>query len=321
MTIEEIIASAPHKLQSGLRWFSENTGKIVPWTTQLEDGTRLFSTPKGIYKPKYSKYALSIRQTLKSPYPDHEPIRRPDGTWTYMYFQEGESPNDDTLFTNRALKHCMEDGIPIGVARQKSAKPNPTTYEILGIAKVTNWKDGFFQLDGYAQNGTIISQPIEGPLAKELADTESKESSETFDPTSQIDARDKVLREIVQRRGQRAFRTKLLRVYGGRCAVTGCTVEAILEAAHITPYLGPDTNKTGNGLLLRADIHTLWDLGLIAIDPETMKIRISPNLVGSDYEKFDTAPPFLPQAQEHRPSIEAIRAQWMLASVEANQIR
>lgn len=313
MTIEEIIASTPVNMQSGLRWFCANAGKIVPWTTQLEDGTRLFSTPKGIYKPESSEYALSVRQTLKSPYLDREPIRRPDGTWIYMYFQEGDSPGGDDLFTNRALKRCMDDGIPVGVARQKSAKPDPTTYEILGIAKVTNWKDGFFQLDGYAQDGTIVAQPIEGPLSKELTAQESKESPESFDPASQADARDKVLREIVQRRGQRIFRTKLLRIYGGRCAITACTIEAILEAAHVTPYLGPDTNKAGNGMLLRADIHTLWDLGLIAINPESMKLWVSPNLVGSEYEKFNDTTPFIPQNPENRPSIEALKAQWTLA--------
>lgn len=312
MKIEEIIASLPSNMQSGLRWFSANAGKIVPWTTLLEDGTRLFSTPKGIYKPKSSEYALSIRQTLKNPYPDRELIRRPDGSWTYMYFQEGESPSGDNLFTNRALKRCMDDGVPVGVARQKTAKPDPTTYEILGIAKVSNWKDGFFQLDGYSQDGAIVSQPIEGPLAKELADYESKETAESFDPNSQSDARDKVLREIVRRRGQRAFRTKLLRIYGGRCSITNCNIEAILEAAHVTPYLGPDTNKAGNGMLLRADIHTLWDLGLIAINPESMKLWVSPNLVGSEYEKLNNTPPFLPEVLENRPSLEALKAQWKL---------
>lgn len=40
-------------------------------------------------------------------------------------------------------------------------------------------------------------------------------------------------------------------------------------------------NDIGNGILLRADIHTLWDLGLIAINPDTMMIWVSPNLVGS----------------------------------------
>lgn len=173
MSLEQVVLSAPLNLQSGLRWFAENAGKTVLWRPLLENGTRLFSTPKGIYKPEGSIYALSVRQTLKSSYLDREPLYRPDGTWTYSYFQEGISPDDDGMYTNQGLKRSMDDGVPVGVARQISAKPGPTTYEILGIAKVTNWKGGFFQLDGYANDGRITSISLEGPLASEMSVVES----------------------------------------------------------------------------------------------------------------------------------------------------
>lgn len=314
MSLEQVILSAPIHLQSGLRWFAENSGRPVAWSPLLSDGTRLFSTPKGIYKPEGSVYALSVRQTLKSPYLDREPLHRPDGTWTYSYFQEGDSPADDGLYTNQGLKRCMEDGVPVGVARQISAKPNPTTYEILGIAKVSNWKGGFFQLDGYANDGRLTSIPLEGPLVKEISEIESENPTGSFEPTSQIDARDRVLSEIVRRRGQKAFRSKMLRIYGGRCSVCGCKVEAILEAAHITPYLGPETNNIGNGLLLRADLHTLWDLGLIAINTNGMKIWISPNLIGSEYEQFGGLPFEMPKNVNDWPSKSALDAHWHFAS-------
>ena len=313
MKIDEIIDSCPENLQKGLRWFNDNSGKTLQWTTQLDDGTRLFSTPKGIYKPVNSEYALSVRQTLKSAYPDREPIHRPDGTWTYMYYQEGDDLDGNDLFTNRALKRSMAEGIPIGVARQVSAKPNPTLYEILGIAKVTAWKDGFFKLDGYAPDGSILSKPLDGPLSIELDEISSTEKIETFDPKSQTDARNKILKEVVQRRGQRKFRARLLRIYGGRCAITGSNVEVILEAAHITPYLGVDTNAIDNGILLRADIHTLWDLGLIAIDPVKMKIWISPTLVGSEYQSYCGKEAYLPSEAIYRPSSLALQGQWNLA--------
>ncbi|WP_169719739.1 HNH endonuclease, partial [Novosphingobium acidiphilum] len=56
-----------------------------------------------------------------------------------------------------------------------------------------------------------------------------------------------------------------MKAYDGKCAVTSCAIEPLLEAAHIHPYLGPKTNHVTNGMLLRADIHTLFDLGLLAI--------------------------------------------------------
>lgn len=109
------------------------------------------------------------------------------------------------------------------------------------------------------------------------------EEAGVYEPQSDDDARDRVLASIVRRRGQRKFRDALLKAYGRKCAITGCTVTAILEAAHIRPYMGSHTNVTSNGLLLRADLHTLFDLGLIAVDAVSMKVLISPSLAGTEY--------------------------------------
>ncbi|NMM29692.1 MAG: HNH endonuclease [Cellulomonas sp.] len=105
------------------------------------------------------------------------------------------------------------------------------------------------------------------------------------DPSGFEDARIRVLAEVVRRQGQQDFRRRLLVAYGRRCAISGCDVEGVLEAAHISPYLGPHTSGTENGLLLRADLHTLFDLHLIAID-QTRAVILSSALAGSDYEQF-----------------------------------
>jgi len=311
MSLDAIIQSAPAELRQGLSWFAENAGKTVKWSDAGKAGTRLFSTPKGIYKPEGSQFALSVRQTLKTAYPDREPQFRPDGTWTYLYHQEGETPEADGLFTNRGLRACMEEGVPVGVARQVSAKPD-TRYAILGIARVTHWKDGVFQLDGYASDGSLFSQSVDGPLAPELQATEPQ--VEAFDPASQEDARQRVLTSVVRRRGQSKFRAGLLRAYGGKCAITGCVVEAILEAAHVTPYLGPDTNALSNGILLRADLHTLWDLGLIAIEPISKTMWVSPSLVGSEYDQFAGKVPFIPAKIAEQLAVPALQQHWDLAT-------
>lgn len=108
--------------------------------------------------------------------------------------------------------------------------------------------------------------------------------------TSERDAREFVQRSIAQRRGQRRFRELLLRAYDGACCVTACNVEPALEAAHILPYRGDHTNLTANGLLLRADIHTLFDLHLLTIDAADLKVRLAPTLRGSEYEMLHGRP-------------------------------
>ena len=89
-----------------------------------------------------------------------------------------------------------------------------------------------------------------------------------FDPLNLEDGREKIRRMVTLRQGQGDFRKALMDAYERRCAITGCTIDDVLEAAHISPYFGAHTNHVTNGLLLRADIHTLFDRGLIKVDAD-----------------------------------------------------
>jgi predicted restriction endonuclease len=149
-------------------------------------------------------------------------------------------------------------------------------------------------------------------LVEALQAEAKQDSSELFDPKSVVDGRRRVLASILQRLGQRAFRRKLLFAYASQCAVTRCTTEWVLEAAHITPYRGIKTNAVSNGLLLRADVHTLFDLALITIEPIRMKIRVSSLLSGSQYAAFDGRLPTLPREATSRPSITALEEHYSL---------
>ncbi len=90
-------------------------------------------------------------------------------------------------------------------------------------------------------------------------------NDQPFRPINISDARTKIARQITAKRGQKSFRDKLLKAYEYKCAVTGCDVVATLEACHIMPYNGDHTNHIQNGILLRSDIHVLFDLGLLTI--------------------------------------------------------
>ena len=109
---------------------------------------------------------------------------------------------------------------------------------------------------------------------------EAAEKQSEFVPQSGNDARKRVARSIAVRRGQPKFRRALLDAYGSKCCITRCDAPEALEAAHILPYRGDETNHVQNGLLMRADIHTLFDLGLIAVTPE-LKVAVSRSLRGT----------------------------------------
>lgn len=134
------------------------------------------------------------------------------------------------------------------------------------------------------------------PIGSEQADDPG------FDPDSVEDLRERALRAIRIRRGQPVFRAMLLEAYGRRCVITGCAVADVLEAAHITPYSGGTTNHTSNGLLLRADLHTLFDCGLLAIDPNTRTVVVANALRTSSYRKIAGQPIRAPKNSLNSPS-------------------
>jgi hypothetical protein len=74
---------------------------------------------------------------------------------------------------------------------------------------------------------------------------------------------------VSARGSQGKFRAAVRAAYGDRCAISGCDISEALEAAHIDPYENPSQHHPGNGLLLRRDLHALFDRGLIGIEPES----------------------------------------------------
>lgn len=149
---------------------------------------------------------------------------------------------------------------------------------------------------------------------RSLSDYDSDEDPIGKDVTEQfecsaLDTREKILRQIRVRRGREKFRNALLRRHGPTCQMTGCTVVAVLEAAHIWPYRGRTDNDVRNGLLLRADVHALYDLNLIAVHPETLVIYVSPLLrEDSTYSGLHQRPLHAPQ--DVRLARSALERRW-----------
>lgn len=79
------------------------------------------------------------------------------------------------------------------------------------------------------------------------------------------------------RLGQGGFRARVSTAYDWRCAITGSVLTPALQAAHIKPYASGGSHEVTNGILLRSDVHTLFDQGYLSITPDH-RLRVSPRL-------------------------------------------
>jgi putative restriction endonuclease len=80
------------------------------------------------------------------------------------------------------------------------------------------------------------------------------------------------------RLGQNAFKALVQEAYGRRCAITGDKIVPVLQAAHIRPVTDQGENRIDNGLLLRSDVHTLFDRGYLGVDPAKKTLMVSRRL-------------------------------------------
>lgn len=138
---------------------------------------------------------------------------------------------------------------------------------------------------------------------------------QAFDPDDGKSGRNQVIEGIIRRRGHPAFRQQLLAAYEYRCALTSCNALDALEAAYIVPYRGKFTQHPSNGLLLRADLHTLFDLGKLAIDTRTMAVILADDLADSSYRILAGRPLRFPADSEQRPNTEALDLHRRLAGL------
>ena len=112
------------------------------------------------------------------------------------------------------------------------------------------------------------------------------------------------------RLGQGAFRVLVTDIYGRRCAVTQERTLPALDAAHIRPYSDGGKHEAHNGLLLRRDIHHLFDTGYVTVTPEfnfEVSHRIREEFEnGRDYYKLHGRQIYIPKRLELRPNSSSL---------------
>lgn len=117
-------------------------------------------------------------------------------------------------------------------------------------------------------------------------------SDDAYEPNTQADDQSSMplkfaAKSIRARRGDQRLRNLLRQSYGDRCGISGPCPRDLLEVAYIVPFPKGNVHALTNALLLRSDLHTLWDLNLIGIDPDDLKVWVSNKLNGTIYQELD----------------------------------
>ncbi len=186
--------------------------------------------------------------------------------------------------------------------RQNKTNSNPT----IGCIVLTNpiffkkddwvpipedWSASIVQGKSYSTDteiGEKLWSRIEHLLRKYLYSTPDEEKSQLILEEPEALYGNSVLRKV--RLGQGAFRILVTDAYHRKCAISGEKTLPVLESAHIKPYAESGPHFISNALLLRSDLHKLFDAGYITITQE-LKVEVSKRIKeeyqnGKEYYKF-----------------------------------
>lgn len=133
-----------------------------------------------------------------------------------------------------------------------------------------------------------------------------------LDPDAPIDKRRRKESLRVIREGAGPFRKQLLKSWSGKCAICGSRARRVLDGAHISPFLGEHTNHPTNGVLLRADIHRLFDAHLISFcfEEEKLVVAVSNALKKTEYWTMASKPIKMPEDARYRPNKKCVESHY-----------
>jgi HNH endonuclease len=120
------------------------------------------------------------------------------------------------------------------------------------------------------------------------------------------EARRRILTSILERPLQAQFRDHLMQTYS-RCTISECDCPDVLEAAHIVPVSDGGSDHVTNGIVLRADLHRLFDLKKLTIHPTKRTVVVAPELKDTMYGQYDGKAVMSPSKLAHTPSVHCLK--------------
>ena len=261
----------------------------------------MWSTQRPLKRPNEVVITSGGRHAKKAGYKDR---RHSSGSWIY-YGQGREGDQNLDSAANKKIRdqnnvlllfHTKEPT----AAEAQAAGNHRKSYEFVGSFRCREW--GTKKIHTGKRVGDILVRfYLEPSLWKERSTGTIKpiQKRDACVMTTQVEdlidmvPDDPLAWELVAKRVrkyQAKFRKAVLSEYNSTCCITGETMEKVLQAAHVIPHSEGGSNETANSMLLRSDIHNLFDGGLLDIDPLTRKVILSAGLESSGYADLNGAP-------------------------------
>ncbi len=299
--LQEILARLEPEHAKALDWFREHEGEAGPrpWRRKGQSvvpGVQMAMTAeRGIHKPAELEYALSVSATRTSIYLDGKPSRVDASTWVLPYREHsGAEGSGEGSRWNRALLKNLRDRVPVGVFVPAAG----SNYLNLGLAMPQSFDP---------ETGTFL---LRGPMTFAQSDELWAAQSPETDEGVADEAGGEAFGLTRLRASQGRFRDMLMRAYGGRCCVTRYDAEPALQAAHILSYSGRSSQVPQNGLLLRADVHLLFDRHLVAVNPQSRLLHVSPRISHTAYAKLAGRTVHAPTCEKYAPDTAKLEVHW-----------
>lgn len=311
LSLERAINTIPKRFRSEYRqayhWLIRDAGTTGsrPYGEHAPSNISLkLAAQRGIHKPSGRPYALTVSSSGNEIYAADQVHELDDGTWMFQYcaHRKNAGEREGSPAYNASLRKCLRDGIPVGVFIKEGA-----TWSHKGLAFVERFDSDadMFWLHGPVTDGNsdMFSPVPRDERAILVGEFDSSIDTNAIDAElDTADERERVRATVVRRKQQGIFRQKLLEAYKGACAITGYDAEPALQAAHISSYLGRKSQLASNGLLLRSDLHILYDRAWLSVDPAHMVVRIAPQLMNSRYAELEGTRIAIPKDKALRPS-------------------
>ena len=270
--------------------------------TALEEDPTIEDFEEG-YAKEWEYHLLSPRTSLRleliSIKTGHD-FDRADSMRCLLAYEECRRKGLSIEKSDPVIKAALETGrlmtsISFKLANFRALDPRVEAKGFDGVANVDRLVWDYYYL---AERKEIDSSRLRDDLARhEFSDPltfvveDKAEPTDDYQPIQDEDKRQAYARRV--RKGQSRFRKALHTLYGSRCAFTGTDEETVLEACHIISHAKTGDNSLDNGLLLRSDIHVLFDEHLITLANDGKRILVHKDVTAPEYSKLNGVIPDL----------------------------